>query len=227
MVNYILLGSQPVRTPPALRFDRHCCCGAPHSMIARGRVEHIARTADYGEVRSELPERCVHGEIVHQAERSSMTTPAAATPALTGTAEFEASLAKVQSGVLSAARVTSMRARATAAENEGIPLLVRLGNTGCFAVRDGQEFDGTAAGGWAHVKCDVSDGCGAARDRRNSNSRLPQCEVTKGPVLRVVTTHCCCRVQFSIVYSSHEMFYIDLSTRVDGLLPFFFVAGGF
>lgn len=45
-----------------------------------------------------------------------------------------------------------MCARADQAAKEGVPVLVRVGNTKYFAVRDGQKFNRTVIGEWAQVK---------------------------------------------------------------------------
>lgn len=47
-----------------------------------------------------------------------------------------------------------MRERAERAEEEHVPLLVRLRGTGWFAVRDGAKFNCTIIGEWGHVKSD-------------------------------------------------------------------------
>lgn len=51
-----------------------------------------------------------------------------------------------------------IRERISGAEEEGVPVLVRLGNTGWFAVRDGAKFNRTVIGEWAHVKVHSNGG---------------------------------------------------------------------
>lgn len=70
--------------------------------------------------------------------------------------DFDGALAKVPAGTFNAATAGAMRARADQAAEEGVPLLVRLGCTQYFAVRDGQEFNRTVVGEWRHVKYDES-----------------------------------------------------------------------
>ena len=61
--------------------------------------------------------------------------------------------------------MASMRARADQAAKEGLPLVVGVGSTKYFAVRDGQKFNRTVIGEWAHVKYD------------KSGSKIFQCKV--------------------------------------------------
>lgn len=82
----------------------------------------------------------------------------AATPVFTGGAEFERALKSLPAGMLNESTVGRILERLGAAEEEGVPLLVRFGNTGWFAVRDGTKFSRTVAGEWAHVKFYNSNG---------------------------------------------------------------------
>lgn len=80
-----------------------------------------------------------------------------ATPIFSGEG-FEAALVSVPTGTFSKHTLKAMRARDTRAKELGVPVLVKLGTTKFFAVRDGAYFQRNVVGGWAHVKCDESGG---------------------------------------------------------------------
>lgn len=117
------------------------------------KVEHLRAANDGGDTDAALPVRCTHAQAVHQADRIE-----AATPVFTEGAELESVLKSLPAGSLNKNTLRRIRERISAAEEEGVPLLVRLGDTGWFAVRDCTKFNRTVIGGWAHVKFYSSSG---------------------------------------------------------------------
>ncbi|CAB1116124.1 unnamed protein product [Ectocarpus sp. CCAP 1310/34] len=129
------------------------------------RIEGLSSAAT-GDTASALPSRCAHAEVVIEAERTSMPMPKA--DALLSAGDFKSALDKVPAGTFNPRTVASMRARADQAAKEGLPLLVRVGNTKYFAVRDGQKFNRTVIGEWGHVKYD------------QRGSKVFQCKASNG-----------------------------------------------
>lgn len=76
--------------------------------------------------------------------------------ALFSAESFKHALEKVPAGTFNRATVTAMQARADQAAKEGVPVLVCLGNTKFFGVRDGHTFNRTVVREVAHVKYDES-----------------------------------------------------------------------
>lgn len=81
---------------------------------------------------------------------------------------FECALAKIPAGIFNAATAGAMHARAEQAAKEGVPLLVGIGDTKYFAVRDGPKFNRSVIGEWGHVKYE------------ESGSKMFQCKVGEG-----------------------------------------------
>eukprot|EP00903_Cladosiphon_okamuranus_P012692 g11868.t2 len=129
------------------------------------RVESLSSAAT-GDTTSALPSRCAHAEVVVEAERKS--APMRQTSVALRASDFESALEKVPGKTFNARTTASMRARADQAEKEGLPLLVSVGSTKYFAVRDGQKFNRTVIGEWAHVKYD------------KSGSKIFQCKASNG-----------------------------------------------
>lgn len=114
------------------------------------RVETLSNAA--GDEDSALPARCRHAEVVREADISSVQIPKAHT--LFTAEEFDLALRKLPKGVFNLSTVRAMRARADQAALEGVPVLVGLGDSKFFAVRDSIKFGRTTIGEWAHVKYD-------------------------------------------------------------------------
>lgn len=83
---------------------------------------------------------------------------AGATALLPSAEEFLRALDAVPTGTFNKHTMQAIRARVARAEELGIPVLVKLGDTKFFAVRDGPNFNRNVVGGWAHVKCEESGG---------------------------------------------------------------------
>lgn len=156
-------------------------------MMTSCRAEILRKTAEHGAAATNIEGRCFHAQVVHEAESSSKLIPAALLLFNLKLA-LEGVLATLPKGSLNNASEAKIHSRATAAENEGVPLLVRVGDTsGSNAVSDGPRFNRTIVGGWAHVKCDGLEGRGAARNNRKSRSRkFLQYKVNERPCLALV-----------------------------------------
>lgn len=157
-----------------------------HPIITLCRIETLKR-ARHGAADTNLLERCPHADVVYEAKRAFAPIPTA-DPLFATKLEFDKALEKLPTGSLNKSCVEKMHSRAAAAEEEGVPLLVRLGNkSGWFAMREGGSFNRTIVGEWAHVKCDGLEGCGSTRDDRKSRScRFLQCKVSEGAHMALV-----------------------------------------
>lgn len=100
-----------------------------------------------GDTDTALPPRCVHAQAVHDTVELQL-----ATPLLTGLEDVERALTRLPQEAFSLKIMEGIRTRARRAQEEGVPLLVGLGDTGWFAVRDSATFNRTVIGEWAHVK---------------------------------------------------------------------------
>ncbi|CAM9956475.1 unnamed protein product [Ectocarpus sp. 12 AP-2014] len=118
-----------------------------------------------GDTNSALPVPCCHAEVVLEAERSSMPVPEA-DPLLSADEFRHALTTAVPAGAFSEGTTRAMHARADQAAEDGVPVLVGLGSTKYFGVKDGLENNRKVVGGWAHVKYDDKDG-----------SKMFQCKV--------------------------------------------------
>lgn len=115
----------------------------------------VRRAAAAGDTDSALPSRCAHADVVVDAEKSrEVEVPQA--DALFSKEGFELALAQVPAGTFNKGTVRAMRARVEQAAKEGVPVLVGLDKTKFYGVRDGNEFNRTVIGEWAHVECDES-----------------------------------------------------------------------
>lgn len=141
--------------------NSHMLSVTAHPLTLSSRVEHLRRASELCGTDSALRVRCHHAQVVHRADQI-----ASAIPVFRGGAEFERVLETLPAGSTNANTFQRIRERMSGAEEEGVPLLVRLGETGWFAVRDGLKFSRTVIGEWAHVKV-----C------RNDSRVIIQCKV--------------------------------------------------
>ncbi|CAN0257207.1 unnamed protein product [Ectocarpus sp. 8 AP-2014] len=134
-------------------------------MCSRGecrKVEQLRAAAGrQGDTNSALADRCQHADVVRKAEVSSQSI-STAIACLNRDGEFNNALASVPPGTFNEKMVRAMQQRHARAKEEGVPVLVRLAETGWFAVRDGVTFQRNVIGGWGHVKTrsDTTDGSG-------------------------------------------------------------------
>ena len=77
---------------------------------------------------------------------------AEATALLPSAEEFLRALDAVPTGTFNKHTMQAIRARVARAEELGIPVLVKLGDTKFFAVRDGPNFNRNVVGGWGARK---------------------------------------------------------------------------
>lgn len=110
------------------------------------------------------PAHCPHTEVVRQQEASPAPMPEA--DAVFSGAEFERALDRVPAGIFNDDTLQAMRQRTDHAQKEEVPLLVGMGDTNWFAVREGAKINDDEIGEWAHVKWE-----------RDSGSNLFQCKV--------------------------------------------------
>lgn len=89
--------------------------------------------------------------------------------------EIEVEAAR-KSGILKAKECDRILDLNASAVKEGVPLLVQIGTTGWFAIRE-SSFRRSVVGGWAHVKCDGLEGMGPQRIRRRGTMRPIMCKV--------------------------------------------------
>lgn len=80
--------------------------------------------------------------------------------------EFRQALTTVPPGTFNESTTRAMHTRADQAAQEGVPVLVGLGSTRYFGIKDGHENNRTVIGEWAHVKYDDKGG-----------SKMFQCKV--------------------------------------------------
>ncbi|CAN0372978.1 unnamed protein product, partial [Ectocarpus fasciculatus] len=116
---------------------------------------------------SALPVRCSHAEVVFEAERS--LTPIPAADPLFWAEEFRQALSTVPRGTFNESTTRAMHTRADQAAQEGVPVIVGLGNTKYFGIKDGHENNRTVIGEWAHVKYEDKGG-----------SKMFQCKLDGG-----------------------------------------------
>lgn len=138
----------------------------PCSIETLTPTAEIAATTSGGDTDSLLPDNCEHAEVVRQLEASFEPMPSA--DEVFAGPDFEGALAKVPEGNFNVSTLRAMRERDGRAEEEGVALLVRLGETKWFAVRDGAKFNRNVVGEWAHVKWE-----------RKGGSTSFQCKVNK------------------------------------------------
>lgn len=113
------------------------------------RVENLRAAATTSEAtNTALPARCPHAMAVFET-----ADPRPATPLLDGMEVVEQALSRLPQAAFSEKTIEDIRKHASRAEAEGVPLVVRLGDTNWFAVRDGAKFNRTVIGEWGHVKC--------------------------------------------------------------------------
>ena len=88
------------------------------------------------------------------------------TPVFTSNEDAKRAVAAVaERGGVAKTNVETMKECAVRAKREGVPVLVRMGETGWFAVRQSTPLTRVAAGEWAHVTCPTLQGTGARRER--------------------------------------------------------------
>ncbi|CAN0318702.1 unnamed protein product, partial [Scytosiphon promiscuus] len=104
-----------------------------------------------GDTESVLPGRCPHADVVREREASLAPIPTA--ESIFAGADLEQALERVPAGTFNESTLRAMRDRSVRATEEGVPLLVRIGDTNWYAVRDGEKFNRIVIGEWAHVKC--------------------------------------------------------------------------
>ena len=141
------------------------------------RVDHTAHTARHDTGESALTDACQHGMAVQAAKRSPPI--ATTTPVFASNEDAERAVAAVaEDGRMGKNHVQTIKEYVERAEGEGVPVLVRIGETGWFAVRQSTLLTRAAAGEWAHVKCPTLDGMGATRQRRRREQRDFVCKVS-------------------------------------------------
>ncbi|CAM9175839.1 unnamed protein product [Scytosiphon promiscuus] len=131
--------------------QRYCRCIKTLNSAAR-----ISAVMTGGGPHSAPLAHCSHAEVVLEQEASSASIPPA-DAALCGAA-FESALERVPTGTFDDNILRAMRQRTDRAAEERVPLLVGMGDTKWFAVREGAKFDGDMIGGWAHVKWERDGG---------------------------------------------------------------------
>lgn len=128
----------------------HVLSATGHRVNLSRRTQCVHTASEECEPRNALHTVCNHGAAVNTADKAHKI--ASATPVFRGEAEFESALERLRKGSLNEKMLTRIRNRLKDANDEGVPLLARVGDTGWFVVRDGSRYNRTVIGEWAHVK---------------------------------------------------------------------------
>lgn len=148
--------------------------GSPSSLIVQFtivqcRIQHTARKSCDDSAASALRDTCKHGLAVDSATRPI--------PVATAVFACNADVGMVLQMVVDEKEALGENDRGKTLNlvetttTENVPLLVQLGGTGWFAVRDKKTIQRTVLGESAHVKCHDRKGMGAARKMRNRPTR--------------------------------------------------------
>lgn len=123
---------------------------------------------------------CQHGEAVVQALAQERCTVENPTAVFEGD-EIELVLreaTKAPGSLLTAKCCKGILELNASAKREGVPLLIRLGDTGWFAIRQSIESGRTIVGGWAHIKSDGIEGMEPCRKRRTRQMPSLMCKAS-------------------------------------------------
>ena len=136
----------------------HVLSATGHRVNLSRRTQCVHTASEECEPRNALHTVCNHGAAVNTADKAHKI--ASATPVFRGEAEFESALERLRKGSLNEKMLTRIRNRLKDANDEGVPLIARVGDTGWFVVRDGSH--GTIAPSLASGRTSRSPGKAAA-----------------------------------------------------------------